>query len=114
MDQVYFLFLDNRCSADGSYLHLEPPDDREVVSLMDLDKSFLNDIAAHELQSFKRHMGKLKRGLLWVTVLSILNTKILPLARFLGLPGQCARNFRSTSRSLKSVARALKYRQLQF
>lgn len=75
VDHIYRIFLGKGYAVDCIYLHQQPPDDREVISLLDLDKAFLYDIPAGKLQSFKQYMGNLKRGLLWVTHSVHLNCK---------------------------------------
>ena len=67
VDHIHRIFMEKGYAVDRRYLHEQPPDDREVISVLDLDKAFLFDIAAGKLQSFKQYMGKLKRGILWVT-----------------------------------------------
>lgn len=67
VDQIYHVLLEKGYDVESSYLRQEPPDDKEVISLLDLAEPFLRDVTAAKLQLFQEYMGKLKHGLLWVT-----------------------------------------------
>lgn len=67
LDHVYQYFFEEGYAVVWTYLDQEPPNDRDVVSLLDFNGPFLNGISADKWRSFRKYMGNLKRGLIWVT-----------------------------------------------
>ena len=67
LNHIYAYFLESGYAVDWSYLHQEPPSDRDVISLLDVGKPFFSEISASKWQSFKQYVGDLRRGLLWIT-----------------------------------------------
>ncbi|KAI9784710.1 MAG: hypothetical protein M1835_003513, partial [Candelina submexicana] len=90
--QVETLLLRNGFHVELCNLEDPPPPNQDIISLIDLDDPFFDEISTDRLVAFQRYVGRMKAsGMLWVTRSSQINCQDPRYSQVLGI----ARTIRS-------------------
>ncbi|KAI4094752.1 MAG: hypothetical protein LQ344_001997 [Seirophora lacunosa] len=88
--QVETLLLRNGFRVEFCNIDDPPPPNQDIISLMDLDGPFFDDISSDRLAAFQRYVGSLNAaGILWITRSSQIDCQDPRYSQVLGVARTC-------------------------